>query len=138
MSTASDLSGWLSGTFEGGIGTVYDSREAGAVAGHFELRSELLTPSGEAPLGLYATVAEGAASLGAAMDVLDQRMVVAGMSNDTTVTERIVQGRVSFRSECQHRAPDLSIWNTAFRDADGAVVAVSTVRVAVRSRREGT
>jgi hypothetical protein len=60
------------------------------------------------------------------------------MSNDTTVTERIVQGRVSFRSECQHRAPDLSIWNTAFRDADGAVVAVSTVRVAVRSRREGT
>ena len=127
------LRSWpFAGTFEGLVGTVYDWYESGEITGHFNLRPDLLAPSGDAPLGLYATVAEGAASVGAGIDARHHGMTPSGLSNDTTVTQRFSNGRVNFRAKCQHDASDLSIWTIEFRDVDDATVAVSTVRVAIR------
>jgi hypothetical protein len=123
------------GTFEALIGTVYDSHVGDELAGHFELTADLLTAAGGTPLGLYATVAEGAASMGTAHGVQGQDMFAAGMSNDTTVTQEAVAGRIDFRATLAHKAADMWLWSIGFSDATTDVVALSAVHVAVRPMR---
>ena len=125
----------VDGTFEDLVGTVYDDDEPGRILGHFEVPPGMLARDGRTPLGLYATVAEGAASIGTAIEVWDLGMNASGLSNDTTVTHGVSGGRIDFRAECRHHAADLSIWTVEFRGADNVVSAISTVRVAVRPRR---
>ncbi len=136
MKQVADFRWAFDGTFEGLIGTVYDSYAVGEVVGHFVLRAELLAPGGEAPLGLYATVAEGAASVGSKMDLSDPGTIVSGMSDDTTVTHTIADGRVNFHAKRQHQSSSLSIWSIEFRGSADVILAVSTVRIAIRPTRE--
>ncbi len=123
------------GTFEGLLGTVYDSYEVDEIGGHLTVLENMLNPSGDTPLGVYATVAEGAASVGAAMRVWDDGMIAVGLSNDTSVTRQVSAGRIDFRARCLDHGADLAIWSIDFRDPAERVVALSTVRVAIRPRR---
>jgi hypothetical protein len=123
------------GTFEALIGTVYDRHDGGEIAGYFELTDDLLTADGGTPLGLYATVAEGAASMGTAHGVSGQEMFAAGMSNETTVTQEALAGRIDFRATLKHEAADLWLWSVEFSDVTTDVVALSAVHVAVRPIR---
>ena len=124
----------FAGTFEGLIGTVYDDYAPGMLAGHVAVREDMLGWYGTAPLGLFATLAEGAASVGTAIEVIDQGMGASGMSNDTTMTGAIAVGRVDFRARRQYDSSDLAVWDVEFT-AEGQVVALSTVRIAIRPRR---
>jgi acyl-coenzyme A thioesterase PaaI-like protein len=124
----------LTGTFEGLIGTVYDAYEPGRLDGHVEVRENMLSRYGTAPLGLYATLAEGAASVGTAAEAIERGMTASGMSNDTTMTAAIAVGRVDFHARRQYDSPDLAVWDVEFT-ADHRVVALSTVRIAIRPRR---
>jgi acyl-coenzyme A thioesterase PaaI-like protein len=123
------------GTFEGIIGTRYDALDRETIRGHLDLRPELLGAGGAAPVGLYATVAEGAASMATGVGVAGDGLVVSGMANDTTRTGLVKEGRLTFEGRCRHRQPDLWVWDVEFRDPSDEVCALGTVRIAVRRIR---
>jgi acyl-coenzyme A thioesterase PaaI-like protein len=122
-------------TFDALIGFSYDAVGPEEVAGHFEVRAQLLDRTGHVPSGVFTAVAEGAASMGTAVAVVSDGMAASGLSNDTTVTAAVSAGRVVVRARRRAHAPDLWTWDVESADAQGRTCAVSKVLIAVRPRR---
>ena len=122
-------------SFEAVLAPEYERLDADELRGTLTLRPELLSASGVAGLGLFASLAEGACSAGTAMSVVPNGFAAMGLSNETTVTAAVDRGEISFVGTCQYRGTDLWVWNLECRTETGEVCAVSTVRVAVRPRR---
>ena len=123
-------------SFEGRLGVAYEAVTPEEVSGHADVESVHLAPHGAVALGVFASLAEGAASLGTAVGVLGDGMSAAGLSNETTLTRDVPGGRVTFVARRRSRAPDLHVWDVECRDGSGTTCAVSKVLIAVRPPRE--
>ncbi len=124
------------GAFMGGFNTLLglkiDERTPDAVRGHVAIHEGLLQPYGIVHGGVYASIAESAASLGGATwntaRVPGGRTV--GVSNSTSFLHAVREGTLAITATPLHRGRTLQLWQVLITDESGRLVAKSDVRLA--------
>ena len=116
--------------FLAAVGLVLEEVGGTKVAGHVELGLEHHTPWGVVHGGVYATIAETVASIGASAAVLDQGQFAVGVNNSTDFLRSVRSGRVDVIATPVFQGRVQQLWQvTMRRSEDGKDVARATVRL---------
>ena len=100
------------------------------VSGHVDLGPDQHTPWGVVHGGVYCTVIESAASIGASAAVLDRGQFAVGVNNQTDFLRPMNEGRVDVVAEPIQQGRTLQLWLvTLTRADDGKTVARGQVRL---------
>jgi uncharacterized protein (TIGR00369 family) len=100
------------------------------VAGHVELGPDQHTPWGVVHGGVYCTVIESAASIGASAAVLDRKQFAVGVNNNTDFVRPMTTGRMNVVAEPIQQGRTLQLWQVVLTRADdGKLVARGQVRL---------
>ncbi|MGY1841168.1 MULTISPECIES: PaaI family thioesterase [unclassified Modestobacter] len=100
------------------------------VSGHVEVGPEHHTPWGVVHGGVYCTVVEGAASVGASAAVAERGQFAVGVHNSTDFLRPMTAGRLDVLAEPVQQGKTLQLWLvTLTRTDDGKVVARGQVRL---------
>ncbi len=100
------------------------------VAGHVEVGPDQHTPWGVVHGGLYCTVVESAASIGASAAVADKGMFAVGVNNNTDFIRSMTSGRVDVVAEPVQQGRTQQLWQVLLtRSDDGKLVARGQVRL---------
>jgi uncharacterized protein (TIGR00369 family) len=120
------------GAFNRILGFVLDEVSGDAVRGHVTVHENLLQPYGIVHGGVYASLAETAASVGGAAWNMAQvpggRTV--GVSNSTHFLRATREGTLTVTATPQHRGRTLQLWQVDITDGQGRLVAKSEVHLA--------
>jgi uncharacterized protein (TIGR00369 family) len=106
--------------------------EAGGtrVTGHVQLGPDQHTPWGVVHGGVYCTVVESAASIGASAAVGDRGQFAVGVNNNTDFLRPMTTGRVDVVAEPLQQGRTLQLWQVLLTRADdGKPVARGQVRL---------
>ncbi len=106
--------------------------EAGGsrVAGQVELGPDQHTPWGVVHGGVYCTIIESAASIGASAAVLDRGQFAVGVNNNTDFVRPMTTGRIDVAAEPIQQGRTLQLWQVVLTRADdGKLVARGQVRL---------
>jgi uncharacterized protein (TIGR00369 family) len=122
-----DLTG--AGAFSAAVGLHLDSISGTEVIGHLEATAEHHTPWGIVHGGLYATVIETAASLGASAAVSSQGRVAVGVNNQTDFLRPHRSGRLDVRAVPIQQGRTLQLWSVEVTNAEGKLVSRGQVRL---------
>jgi uncharacterized protein (TIGR00369 family) len=126
--TAPDLS--AGGAFLTATGFVPDEMTGTRVTGAVELGPDHHTPWGVVHGGVYATVIESAASIGASVAVQERGQFAVGVNNQTDFLRPMTSGRLDVVAEPVQQGRTLQLWLvTLTRADDGKVVARGQVRL---------
>jgi uncharacterized protein (TIGR00369 family) len=112
--------------------TGFDVGEASGtrVTGTVDLGPEHHTPWGVVHGGVYCTVVESAASIGASLAVADRGQFAVGVSNSTDFLRPVTAGRVDVVAEPVQQGRTLQLWQVLLtRAEDGKLVARGQVRL---------
>ncbi len=111
--------------------------EAGTevVRGRVPVRERVMQPMGIVHGGVYASIAEGLASVGTNHGVAADGMAGLGMTNSTTFLRPVSTGTIHAEARPRHRGRTTWVWDVELTDDEGRVCAVSRVTVAVRPAR---
>jgi 1,4-dihydroxy-2-naphthoyl-CoA hydrolase len=112
-----------------GTGLVFDDIADKSVSGHVELGPEHLTPWGVVHGGLYATVAESAATVGASVAVRERGQFAVGVDNLTDFLRPMTSGRLSVTAAPIIQGQSEQLWEVTMSRSDGKTVARSRVRL---------
>jgi 1,4-dihydroxy-2-naphthoyl-CoA hydrolase len=100
------------------------------VAGHVDLGPDQHTPWGVVHGGVYCTVIESAASIGASAAVADRGQFAVGVNNQTDFLRPVSEARVDVLAEPIQQGRTLQLWLvTLTRADDGKTVARGQVRL---------
>ena len=100
------------------------------VTGHVDLGPDQHTPWGVVHGGVYCTVIESAASIGASAAVLANGQFAVGVNNQTDFLRPMTTGRVDVVAEPIQQGRTLQLWLvTLTRADDGKTVARGQVRL---------
>jgi uncharacterized protein (TIGR00369 family) len=100
------------------------------VTGHVELGPDQHTPWGVVHGGLYCSVVESAASIGASAAVLDRGQFAVGVNNNTDFVRPMTAGRLEVVAEPIQQGRTLQLWQVVLtRAGDGKLVARGQVRL---------
>ena len=100
------------------------------VTGHVDLGPEHHTPWGVVHGGVYCTVVESAASIGASTAVADRGQFSVGVNNTTDFLRPMAAGRLDVLAEPVQQGRTLQLWLvTLTRADDGRTVARGQVRL---------
>ena len=100
------------------------------VAGHVDLGPEQHTPWGVVHGGVYCTVVESAASIGASAAVAERGQFAVGVNNSTDFLRPMTAGRLDVLAEPIQQGRTLQLWLvTLTRADDGNTVARGQVRL---------
>jgi 1,4-dihydroxy-2-naphthoyl-CoA hydrolase len=99
------------------------------VVGHVELGPDHHTPWGVVHGGVYCTVIESAASIGASAAVVDRGQFAVGVNNQTDFLRPMQAGRVEVIAEPIQQGRTLQLWLVTLTRADGKTVARGQVRL---------
>ena len=100
------------------------------VAGHVDVGPTQHTPWGVVHGGLYCTVVESAASIGASTAVVDRGQFAVGVNNNTDFLRPMTAGRLDVVAEPIQEGRTLQLWLvTLSRADDGKPVARGQVRL---------
>ena len=126
--TAPDLA--AGGAFLTATGFVPAEMTGTRVTGAVELGPDHHTPWGVVHGGVYATVIESAASIGASVAVADRGQFAVGVNNQTDFLRPMTSGRLEVLAEPVQQGRTLQLWLvTLTRADDGKVVARGQVRL---------
>jgi uncharacterized protein (TIGR00369 family) len=112
--------------------TAFDVTEASGtrVAGTVETGPQQHTPWGVVHGGLYCTVIESAASIGASAAVADRGQFAVGVNNNTDFVRPMTAGRLEVVAEPIQQGRTLQLWQVVLtRAEDGKLVARGQVRL---------
>ncbi len=112
--------------------TAFDVTEATGtrVAGTVETGPQQHTPWGVVHGGLYCTVIESAASIGASAAVADRGQFAVGVNNNTDFVRPMTAGRLDVVAEPIQQGRTLQLWQVVLtRAEDGKLVARGQVRL---------
>lgn len=123
------------GSFATDLGLVLDAIEPDRVAGHLEIQPRHLQPWGIVHGGVYSSIIETLASVGAGVQVVASGQSAAGMENHTSFLRSISGGRVSAEARILHRGRTTHLWECDIRDEAGKLVAHGKVRMAILDRK---
>jgi len=100
------------------------------VTGHVDLGPDQHTPWGVVHGGVYCTVVESAASIGASAAVLERGQFAVGVNNQTDFLRPMNEGRIDVVAEPIQQGRTLQLWLvTLSRADDGKTVARGQVRL---------
>jgi uncharacterized protein (TIGR00369 family) len=100
------------------------------VAGFVELGPDQHTPWGVVHGGVYCTVIESAASIGASMAVAERGQFAVGVNNSTDFLRPVTTGRLDVVAEPVQQGRTLQLWQVLLtRSEDGKLVARGQVRL---------
>ena len=100
------------------------------VTGSVTLGPEQHTPWGVVHGGLYCSVVESAASIGASAAVVDRGQFAVGVSNQTDFLRPMTAGRLDVVAEPIQQGRTLQLWQVVLtRAEDGKLVARGQVRL---------
>jgi 1,4-dihydroxy-2-naphthoyl-CoA hydrolase len=100
------------------------------VTGSVELGSEQHTPWGVVHGGVYCSVVESAASIGASLAVQERGQFAVGVNNNTDFLRPMTTGRIDVVAEPVQQGRTLQLWQVLLTRADdGKLVARGQVRL---------
>ncbi len=100
------------------------------VAGHVDLGPDQHTPWGVVHGGVYCTVIESAASIGASAAVAGRGQFAVGVNNNTDFVRPMTTGRIDVVAEPIQQGRTLQLWQVVLTRADdGKLVARGQVRL---------
>jgi uncharacterized protein (TIGR00369 family) len=119
------------GTFAGELGLVVVSATRDAVRATLEIRPVHRQPQGVVHGGVYATVIESVASVGAAIDAMSAGKNVVGLENHTSFVRAVREGTLHARATPITRGRRTQLWEVVIENEAGATVATGRVRLLV-------
>jgi 1,4-dihydroxy-2-naphthoyl-CoA hydrolase len=118
------------GAFVAASGFVVTEIGGTRVAGHVDLGPDQHTPWGVVHGGVYCTVIESAASIGASAAVIDRGQFAVGVNNNTDFLRPMTTGRLDVVAEPIQQGRTLQLWQVVLsRGDDGKLVARGQVRL---------
>jgi 1,4-dihydroxy-2-naphthoyl-CoA hydrolase len=99
------------------------------VVGHVELGPDQHTPWGVVHGGVYCSVVESAASIGASSAVLEHGQFAVGVNNNTDFLRAMTEGRVDVVAEPIQQGRTQQLWQVLLTREDGKLVARGQVRL---------
>ena len=118
------------GAFLRSVDVVFDETTGQRVTAHAELTAEHHTPWGVVHGGVYTTIIESAASIGASIAAMEQRQFAVGVNNNTDFIRAMKTGRIDVLAEPVNQGRTQQLWQVVItRVEDGKDVARGTVRL---------
>jgi 1,4-dihydroxy-2-naphthoyl-CoA hydrolase len=99
------------------------------VVGHVELGPDQHTPWGVVHGGVYCSVVESAASIGASTAVLEHGQFAVGVNNNTDFLRAMTGGRIDVVAEPIQQGRTQQLWQVLLTREDGKLVARGQVRL---------
>jgi 1,4-dihydroxy-2-naphthoyl-CoA hydrolase len=99
------------------------------VAGHIDVGPQHHTPWGVVHGGVYCTVVESAASVGASTAVSERGQFSVGVNNSTDFLRPMTAGRLEVVAEPVQQGKTLQLWLVTLAREDGKLVARGQVRL---------
>ena len=99
------------------------------VAGSIDVGPDHHTPWGVVHGGVYCTVVESAASIGASTAVTERGQFSVGVSNQTDFLRPMTAGRLDVVAEPVQQGKTLQLWLVTLAREDGKLVARGQVRL---------
>jgi 1,4-dihydroxy-2-naphthoyl-CoA hydrolase len=100
------------------------------------VRPEHRQPWGLVHGGIYASMAEGLASLATATVVARDGQLASGMSNQTSFLRPVTSGTIRAVAVRKHAGRTTWVWEVELSDDQGRLCALSRVTIAVRESRD--
>lgn len=119
------------GTFAGELGLVVTSATRDEVKATVPVRSGHRQPHGIVHGGVYATIVETVASIGAALDAMTKGKQVVGLENHTSFVRAVREGTLHATATPITRGRRTQLWEVVVKDDGGAVAATGRVRLLV-------
>jgi 1,4-dihydroxy-2-naphthoyl-CoA hydrolase len=117
------------GAFLSSVGLIMDEVTGQKVHGTVDLGAEHHTPWGVVHGGVFTTIIESAASVGACAAVLDSGQFAVGVNNNTDFVSSVREGRVEVAAEPVQQGRVQQLWLVELRTDAGKLVARGTVRL---------
>ena len=99
------------------------------VTGHLDLGPDQHTPWGVVHGGLYCSVVESAASIGASLAVQEHGQFSVGVNNNTDFVRSATGGRLDVVAEPVQQGRTQQLWQVSLTREDGKLVARGQVRL---------
>ena len=99
------------------------------VTGYVDLGPDQHTPWGVVHGGLYCSVVESAASIGASTAVLEHGQFAVGVNNNTAFRRASTEGRLDVVAEPIQQGRTQQLWQVLLTRPDGKLVARGQVRL---------
>lgn len=116
--------------FVAAVGLKFDRIKEDDVAGHVELTEEHHTPWGVVHGGLYTTLVETAASVGASKAVFERGQYAVGVNNNTDFLRPAVRGRAFVHATAAHQGRTQQLWDVSITlEETGKLLARGQLRV---------
>jgi 1,4-dihydroxy-2-naphthoyl-CoA hydrolase len=119
------------GTWAGALGLKVLRASRDEVVAELEVRGIHRQPHGIVHGGVYSSVIESLASIGAALDAMKHGKTVVGLENHTSFVRAVRQGVLRATAKPLTRGRRSQAWEVAIADAAGALVATGRVRLMV-------
>lgn len=117
------------GAFLRALGLVIDEISATRVTAHLDLGRDHHTPWGIVHGGVYTTVVESAASIGASAAVRDRGQVAVGLTNTTHFLRPLTAGRANVEAVPLSQGRTQQLWRVDVTDESGKLIAHGEVRL---------
>src|SRR3954451_11759243 len=99
------------------------------VTGYVDVGPDQHTPWGVVHGGVYSSVVESAASIGASTAVLEHGQFAVGVNNNTDFLRSVTQGRLDVVPEPVQQGRTQQLWQVLLTREDGKLVARGQVRL---------
>ncbi len=117
------------GGFEVSLGLVFTRASIDEVACEVPVGPNLLQPYGLVHGGVYASIVETLASVGAALSAMPRGQTAVGLENTTSFLRAVRQGTLIGVARPLHRGRTTQVWEVEIRGDDGKVAATGRVRM---------
>ncbi len=120
----------VTSAFMAAMGFDVAEADGSRVTGSVELGPDQHTPWGVVHGGVYCSVVESAASIGASLAVRDRGQFAVGVNNNTDFVRAMTAGRIDVVAEPVQQGRTLQLWQVVLTRADdGKLVARGQVRL---------
>jgi 1,4-dihydroxy-2-naphthoyl-CoA hydrolase len=117
------------GGFELALGMTFTRASADEVELEVPVRPELLQPYGLVHGGVYSSILESAASVGAALFAMRTGQSTVGLENTTSFLRAVRSGKLVAVAKPLHRGRQTQVWEVEVRSDEGKLAATGRVRM---------
>jgi 1,4-dihydroxy-2-naphthoyl-CoA hydrolase len=117
------------GGFELALGMTFTRASADEVELEVPVRPELLQPYGLVHGGVYSSIIESAASVGAALFAMRSGQTTVGLENTTSFLRAVRSGKLIAIARPLHRGRQTQVWEVEVRGDEGKLAATGRVRM---------
>jgi uncharacterized protein (TIGR00369 family) len=117
------------GGFEVAIGLVFTRVTPEEIACTVPVGPQLLQPYGLVHGGVYSSMIETLASVGAALYAMPRQQTTVGLENTTSFLRAVRAGTLSGVARPLHRGRTTQVWEVEVRGDDGQLAATGRVRM---------